>query len=96
MNAFFAEGRVVGLCWANQNLKDLKKKGILKDLKWSTGNDDVGLIQSAKAPKDTFLRKGVSLGYVGPMENLKDLKAAQSVPRSITDSRHKGGGVPRP
>ena len=54
---------------------------------WSTGNDDVGLIQSTKAPwrakcdpkakmldLQSFLRKGVSLGHVGRNQNLKDPK----------------------
>jgi len=47
---------------------------------WSTGSDDVGLMQSTKAPKDParrdFLRKGEEFAYVGRFQNLKDLHGA--------------------
>ena len=74
MNAFSAvlaaEGCVVGLCWAQ-----LKPKGPKGSSEMSLGY--VGLNQNLKNLHDGsafLLRKGVTLGHVGSIQNQQDLK----------------------
>ena len=65
LQSFLREGRVVGLCWAQ-----LKPKG---------PNGELNAVRKHKCFLcSPFYVKGVSLGYVGLNENLKDLKTHQS------------------
>ena len=53
---------------------------VTQDGIWGTGSDDVGLIQSTKAPMTSFLqdlRRGEVFASVGLRQDLKDLKVTK-------------------
>ena len=59
--------------------RELSRSFPLSHHVWGIGGDDVGLIQSTKAPWDSFPfdvkdQKGEVFAYVGRNQNLKDLK----------------------